>query len=77
MPLTKTSEKAAAMKKTKRATTKVTNWMIKEYIAFQARGLLTLASWIAERHDKYGAFIKRVQQLIGGVLIAEKKESKR
>ena len=40
--------------------------------SIQGRGFVKLASWIAERHDKYGSFIKRVQKFIAGVLIAEK-----
>ena len=38
----------------------------------QGRGFVKLASWIADKHDKYGSFIKTVQKLIAGVLIAEK-----
>ena len=39
----------------------------------QGRGLVKLASWVANRHDKYGTFMKRVHKFIAGVLIAEKK----
>ena len=38
----------------------------------QGRGLVKLASWISDRHDMYGAFMKRVHKMITGVLIAEK-----
>ena len=38
----------------------------------QGSGFVKLTSWIVERHDKYGSFIKRVQKFIAGVLIAEK-----
>jgi len=40
--------------------------------SIQGKSFVKLASWIAERHDKYGSFIKRVQKFIAGVLIAEK-----
>lgn len=40
----------------------------------QGRGLVKLASWIANRHYKYGAFIRRVQKFIADVLIAEKEK---
>ena len=40
--------------------------------SIQGRGFVKLASWIADRHDKYGSFIKRVQKFIAGVSIAEK-----
>ena len=40
--------------------------------SIQGRGLVKLASWVANRHDKYGTFMKRVHKFIAGVLIAEK-----
>ena len=73
----KISGKASAMRRTRKATTKVTSWPMKGVESIQGRGFVKLASWIVERHDKYGSFIKRVQKFIAGVLIAEKeKESK-
>ena len=39
--------------------------------SIQGSGFVKLASWIAERHDKYGSFIKRVRKFKAGVLIAE------
>ena len=40
----------------------------------QGAGLVKLAGWIASRHDRYAKFIRRVQKLIVGVLMAEKEE---
>ena len=42
--------------------------------SIQGRGLVYLASWFADRHDKYGSFMKRVHKFIAGVLIAEKRK---
>ena len=38
----------------------------------QGAGLVKLAEWNASRHNRYAKFIRRVQKLIAGVLIAEK-----
>ena len=40
--------------------------------SIQGRGLVELASWISDRHDMYGIFMKRVHKMIAGVLTAEK-----
>ena len=38
----------------------------------QGRGLVQLASWFADRHDKYGSFMERIHKFIAGVRIAER-----
>ena len=38
------------------------------------KGLKTLGEWLAKRHDHYKAFMKRVQQMIAAVTLAEKEE---
>ena len=76
MPPWKISNKASAMQMT---TTKKGNDETDELADegvenIQGRGLVQLASWFADRHDKYGSFMKRFHKFIVGVLIAEKRE---
>ena len=37
-------------------------------------GLLKLAKWLAQRHDKYGKLMKRIRKFIAGMTLAEKEE---
>ena len=72
MPPWKMSKKASAMEKTKKGNDKSDELADDGVESIQGRGLVKLASWIADRHDKYGAFMRRVHKMIAGVLIAEK-----
>ena len=37
-------------------------------------GLVKLASWIAQRHQRYGTFMKRIRKFIAGMTLIEKAE---
>ena len=40
----------------------------------QGRGLVKLGEWLANRHDDYRKRMKRIQQMIAAITIAEKEE---
>ena len=44
--------------------------------AIGGRGLVKLGAWLSKRHDSYSNLMKRIQQMIATITMAEKEERK-
>ena len=43
-------------------------------ISIHGVGLVKLAKWLAQRHDRYGKLMKRIRKFIAGMMLVEKEE---
>ena len=76
MPPMKTSKQGSAQPLIRQAMTKATPMPMKESKRSKGKGLIFLGRWIAERHDQYNKRMERIQKMIPGIILAEKRRGR-